>query len=364
MKKILAMLLVVCSLLCACAPAEETPTTTEATTEATEATTEATEATTEATGASVLYRNPLNGAPMDGAYAGRPTAVVVNNIKQALPQRGISKADFLYEVEAEGSITRCLAVFSDISQVGDVGPVRSARTFFNSLAQSYDAPIVHCGGSVRGRNAGYEDSEAKIKNWAHLDQMGNGSYFYRDKERRQNGYSLEHTLFSTGKDLLAGLQNRKIAGATDRSTEFGLVFEDAVTLNGEAAAKIEIKFKGGKKTNLTYDTASGKYLLEQYGKKWIDENDKSQISSKNVVILCTDQWSRKEGSYSRSYYDLVGEGTGFLAIDGKIVAIKWSRKSLQSSFVYTLEDGSAVTLAAGNTYVAVVGDNKTPAKYS
>lgn len=364
MKKLLALLLAVCALLCACTPAggDTTPGTTEATTEATTETT--TETTTVAIDPPVLYRNPLNGEPMEQAYAGRPVAVVVNNLKQALPQRGITKADFFYEIETEGGITRCLAVFSDITQVDDVGPIRSARTFFNNIAVSYDAPIAHCGGSVRGRNAGYEDSNDKIKNWAHLDQMGNGSYFYRDKDRRKNGYSLEHTLFSTGEDLLAGLTKRKIADATDRSTDFGLVFEDEVILNGAAATNIEITFRGGKETNLTYDADSGLYLLEQYGKKWIDENDDTQLTAKNVLILCTDQWKRDDGEYNRSYYDLEGTGDGFLAIDGKLVPIQWSRKDLHSSFVYTLADGAVVTLAAGSTYVAVVGDNKTPAKYS
>ena len=100
--------LVILSLLCACTPAGAGDTPPETTTEATTETT--TETTTVATDPPVLYRNPLNGEPMKQAYAGRPVAVVVNNLKQALPQQGISQADIIYEIEAEGGITRMMAL--------------------------------------------------------------------------------------------------------------------------------------------------------------------------------------------------------------------------------------------------------------
>ena len=135
-------------MLCACGkqvPAETTPTTTApTTTPTTEPTTEPTTAPTEPP---VLYRHPLTGAPLDEPWSGQAVAVMINNLKKAMPQKGISQADILYEVEVEGDITRCLAIFTDLSKVADIGPVRSARTAFNSLAVSYGAPLIHCGGS-------------------------------------------------------------------------------------------------------------------------------------------------------------------------------------------------------------------------
>lgn len=362
MKKFFALVLCLCMALslfgCGGTPEETTPST-EVTTEAT------TEATTQATEPPVVYRHPLNGEPLEEEWVGRPTAVVINNIEAALPHYGVSNADIFYEVETESGITRCLAIFDDIGTVDTVGPIRSSRTFFNNIALSYDAPIVHCGGSVRGRNAGYEDSGNKIDNWAHLDATYyEGSYFFRDENRYYNqGYNWEHTLFAKGERLSLGLQKREIDQPTDRSSDFGLQFDDQVTLSGETAKDVKVTFRGGKTTSFAYDEATGLYKTSQYGSEYIDAATGETMTFRNVMVLYTDQWFRHDGEYPRSYYTLDGTGDGYLAIGGQIVPIQWSRDGLRSNFSYTLADGTPITLAAGTTYIAVADVAGTPIAY-
>src|SRR5699024_10306702 len=72
----------------------------------------------------------------------RPGSVMVNNHQAARPQSGLSKADLIFEILAEGSITRFLAIFQS-EQPEIVGPVRSAREYFFELAQGYDALYVY-----------------------------------------------------------------------------------------------------------------------------------------------------------------------------------------------------------------------------
>ena len=48
-----------------------------------------------------------------------------------------------------------------------------------------------------------------------------------------------------------------------------------------------------------------------------------------------------------------------MAIDGQIVPIKWRHDDLNSSFVFTLEDGTPVTLGVGHTYVAITSNTET-----
>ncbi|MDR3981927.1 MAG: DUF3048 domain-containing protein, partial [Dysosmobacter sp.] len=56
--------------------------------------------------------NPLTGMAMEPVYEkNRPVAVMLNNLKAAQPQLGVSQADIIYEVPAEGGITRMLGVF-------------------------------------------------------------------------------------------------------------------------------------------------------------------------------------------------------------------------------------------------------------
>ena len=93
------------------------------------------------------FSNPLTGEGQMTEQLNRPYAVVINNIKAALPHHGVSQADMIYEILAEGGITRCLAIFTDLADVEKLGSIRSARTYFIDLAKAYDAILVHAGGS-------------------------------------------------------------------------------------------------------------------------------------------------------------------------------------------------------------------------
>lgn len=367
MKRPLAFFLAVCLLvLCGCGGNNPNPTenttgstagsTTETTTETT------TESTTEPTKPVVKYRNPLNGAPLDAPFTGRATAVVINNIKACLPQYGIQDADIYYEIETEGFITRCLAVFGDISKVDTLGPVRSARTYFNNLALAYDSVLVHCGGSGASLKAHYDDGNDTISKWQHLDQTYNGSYFFRDMHRYEDlDYAWEHTLFTKG-DLLTSLLEKK-AYNTKTELDFGFQFAESVDLNGENANTVTISFPGDKTTTMTYEPVSRRYTMSQYGATTIDASTGNPLTFRNVMVLYTSHWKIYDGTYSRSYYDLIGSGNGYLAIDGKIVPIMWSRESLRKPFVYTLADGTPITLAEGNTYIGVASTKSTPVSY-
>ena len=58
--------------------------------------------------------NVLTGEPQDADYKNqRITAVMVNNIVAARPQRGLSKADILFEIKVEGGITRFMPLYTD-----------------------------------------------------------------------------------------------------------------------------------------------------------------------------------------------------------------------------------------------------------
>lgn len=357
MKRLFALFLAVCLLLCACGKNEETTPSTEASTQpSTEATTEATEPTK----AEVKYRHPLTGEPLDAPYTIRPTAVVINNLVYALPQYGIGQADIVYELITEGDITRCLGVFSDLSKVQSIGPVRSARTFFNNIAVSYDAPLIHCGGSGAALNAQYDDSGNTIDNWEHINEIYTGAYFFRDKERYQNGYAWEHTLFTNGEKLQQGLEDKGYNVPIDEKADYGMTFSDAVTLkNGETANKVTVTFKGGKTTVMTYDAATGLYSAAQYGEDHIDANTGETLTYKNVLALYTKQWGVYDGTYTRSYYDLIGSGEGHFACNGKIVPIKWIREDLRKPFTYTLADGTPLEFGVGRTYVGIVSDTCT-----
>ncbi len=341
---------------------EPEPTTTVATT--TEETTEETTVeTTVETEPPVIHRNPLTGTPLEAPYTGRVAAVVVNNLKAALPQYGISQADILYEFETEGGVTRFLALFTDLSDVEQVGPIRSVRSYFNNIGAAFDAPVVHCGGSVTGRQ-GYYDYDNKLTSWEHIDQAYNGNYFFRDTDRYYyQGYNWEHTLFAKGPKLLEAFEKREINMVNEEGVDYGFAFDDVVALEGETAKTITATFLGTKTTTMTYDETAGKYMAEEYGSALIDGQTEQQVGFENVLVVLADQTKRTPGSKTLSYYDMIGEGDAYLAIDGKITQIKWSRATVEDPFVYTHADGTAVTFKVGTTYAAVIDTDGGSVKY-
>ena len=107
---VLAALLSLCVLLAACKKSDDTistPASTATSSAEPEATPEPTLPPYEA--------NVLTGEPKGADYpeGQRITAVMVNNIVAARPQRGLSKADILFEIKVEGGMTRFMPVFNE-----------------------------------------------------------------------------------------------------------------------------------------------------------------------------------------------------------------------------------------------------------
>lgn len=374
MKKLTTILCVtalVLSLLAGCAkePAPTTPSTeatvpsTEATVPTTEATvpsTEATDPSTEPTEPSTepstqpavtVHRNPLNGTVLDAPFTGRVVAVMHNNISQAMPQVGISQADIHYEILAEGGITRCLCIYSDISKAPTVGSIRSARTYYVELAKAYDAIYVHAGGSTSGEEL---IKTLGVNNISAL--TGYSSYFYRDENRLQT-MAYEHTLMAKSSQLLAALDQKGYAKTRDEGIDYNLRFQNDATPDGSAAASVSVRFgENGKLTSFQYDPETRLYAASQYGTEYIDGETGEQITFTNVIALRCDTTTLEGGLLD---IRLTGEGDGFFACGGKTVPIHWSRDSRTGNFTYTLADGSPLVLGRGRTYIAILPNSGT-----
>lgn len=354
MKRLLPLMLIVCMLLCACSqpvpgdPAESTPPTT------TQTPPTVTQATVPTAVPELPYVNPLTGE-RSAEPAGRPVAVMLNNIKAAMPQHGVSQADILYEVLAEGGITRCMGLYTDIAAVEKLGSIRSARKYYVDILRGYDAWYIHAGGSDEAVN--YMNSIAL----EHLD--GNGSCFYRDQARLDAGYSSEHTLFINGESAVKAASQKGIALTSDR-TAYGLRFGEAAGISGESAQKVTAYFNMGgtpgshtKFTALTYDAATGRYFAAQHGGAYTDGNTGETISFRNILVLRAATTLQSDRQHLT--IETTGTGAGYFACDGQIVPVQWSRASVTDPFLYTLEDGTELTFGTGTTYVAVVPANAT-----
>lgn len=281
--------------------------------------------------------------PEEAANVG-PICVVVENLVAARPQAGLSDAGVVYEMLAEGGITRFVAVFATGEDTPKIGPVRSARTPFLDVVGEYDCVFAHAGGSP--------DALAKINQYKVRDfnQFFNGQYFNRDEERKKR-MAIEHTLF-TSSDLLTRAVRDK-GFPTEGSFDAWTFADDAPLASRPTEPKsITIDFSTySYKVGYTYDRATNTYLRLQAEAAHDLENGK-QVAAKNVVVqYVPTRLADKDG---RLAMDLVGEGAGVLFHNGVATDMTWKKASREARTNFYDAEGAELTFTRGTTWVEIV----------
>lgn len=297
------------------------------------------------------FFNPLTGLPLKEEFVNdRPIAVMLNNIKAALPQQGVAQADIIYEVLAEGGITRMLGVYQSVEGVGKIGSVRSARTYYLELALGHDAVFLHAGGSP--------DAYDKISAWnvTALDCVNGpyeGSLFWRDSGRLAM-MSREHTVVTSGEKIQELFPKYSFRKEHNEGYKYDVLFaENGIPVNGTDALKIIVPFSDYKTGVFTYDQKLNKYRIEEFNSPYVDGNTGEQVSVTNVFVLKTDCSVIPGDTAGRISVDL-SQGDGWYACGGKIVPIRWSKAGINDPLVYTTQDGQPLTLGAGTSYVNII----------
>ena len=155
------------------------------------------------------YHFPLTGKGSNTATDARAVAVMINNHPKARPQSGLSKADLVYEILAEGDITRFLAVFQ--SEMPDnIGPVRSARAYFVELAKGLNALyIAH----------GYSPEAKEMLDGGYIDNL-NGMVYDGTLFKRASFRQAPHNSYITYENILKGAAQNKYSMDTIASELF------------------------------------------------------------------------------------------------------------------------------------------------
>lgn len=297
--------------------------------------------------------NPLTGEEAEEGFDGRrPFAVMLNNLSKALPQVGVSKADVIYEIVAEGGITRMMAVFQDLEGVGDLACIRSARDYYVSLAYGHDAIFIHAGGSPQAY------SFLTGKKMSYLDFVNGpyGNMCWRDPDRRKSA-GLEHSLFTSSEKVLEQLPEKFSREHSD-GFQVGWTFDREAPSGGQKAVKLTVPFSSYKTGYFTYDADTRRYLIEQYINKkdilYVDGADGSQVSVSNVLVLYTDVNRIKGDDKGRMEVRTTGSGDGLLFRDGQRYEITWQRDSETDCYSFLDAAGAPIPLAVGPSYINVV----------
>lgn len=335
-------------------PTNSVPVTTSPTTAPTEITVPTEPVVTEP---AEVFVHPLNGQILSEPFQDRVVAVMLNNIVSAMPQFGNGRADVLYEMLAEGGITRCMGIYGNIADVPKVGSIRSARKYYVDLALGYHAFYVHFGGSAEA------DSFIKQTRIPDLNGLVSDQYFFRDYDRLNSGYASEHTWFIDGKKIMQYAAERGINMVEEVPREYGFTFDDS-TIIGIPANVVTAYFNMDGKpssytkyTKFTYNPEERVYYAEQYNNPYIDAGTGATLSFSNVVVLSATNYLQEDRYHMT--IETVGGGSGYYVALGQLVPIRWSRADMTDSFVFTLEDGSPLTFQRGKTYIGIVPKNAT-----
>lgn len=313
---------------------------------------------------------PLNGAKYSKEQRNwweghRPLGIMIENHTEARPQSGLAFADVIYEVVAEGGITRFLAVYY-CQDAGIVGPVRSARTYFLDFISEYGPnPLyAHVGGA---------NTPGPANALGQIDDYGWGGYndlnqfsigfptFRRDEGRLGRPVATEHTMYSTTTKLWEVAKKRKLTQVDEDGNEWNEEF-DEYTFKDDNPTKnsqtITIPFMGEYDDYIAtwkYDPATDSYLRSNGGSTHTDRNTGKQINAKNVVVLFMNESRANDGYEGNLHmlYGTKGKGKALIFQDGKEIVGNWSKSGREGRLIITA-NGKEVAFNRGLIWFEVL----------
>lgn len=328
------------------------------------------------TSTNALVENPnepkTEACPLDGSMhtklakeswdKRRPLAVMIENHTEARPQSGLSSANIVYEAVAEGGITRFMAVFyCNLADI-QVGPVRSARTYFLDFLGEYNALYAHVGGA---NTPGPADALNQIIKYdvKDLNQFSIGfPIFWRDYQRLGHSVATEHTMYSTTAKLWEVGAKRGWT-ATDSA---GIRWDKNFTpwkfkdeKGGGTTTNITVNFwesQPGYEVNWTYDSATNSYKRKNGGSPHMDLDNNTQLAVKNIVVQFEKEANANDGYPGNVHllYGTTGSGKALIFQDGNVIEGKWIKVSRLARSKYVDKNNKEIEFDKGSIWIQTI----------
>lgn len=284
--------------------------------------------------------SPLTGIESDEQnVTQRPVGVMINNHPAARPQSGLTKADIVYEVLAEGNITRFLAIFQ--SEIPDIiGPVRSARPYYIDLSKGYNALYIAHGYSP--------DALEKLSN-GEVDSLNgmeyDGTLFWRADHRKA-----PHNSYISKENILEGAISKQYEVATEVEP-YEFLTEEEKNLEGKQANKFVIKYDNSQTWHATYEYNQTEKSYSRYSnnQQTVDLESNDPVKLSNILVLEMDHSIIDD--YGRRDIDLTSGGKAILLQNGLMQEVEWVNKDGR---ILPVNDGNIVKFVPGKTWINIV----------
>ena len=274
----------------------------------------------------------------------RPIAVMINNNHQAWPHAGLNDAYIVYEILAEGGITRLMAIFKD-KETAKIGSVRSSRPYYLDYALENDAIYVHFGYS--------EDAKSDISTLGvnNINGLTDEKAFWRDTTLKK---AREHTAFTSMEKIKEAAKEK----GYDRDTNKKLLLKysvDEIDISKKEEAvkadKVYLKYSYYTDSSYEYDSDNKVYKRSMSGVAHTDAITNQQYTFKNIIVAPLKIYSYD--SYGRQKLDNIGTFDGYYITNGYSVPITFTKDSRTSQTIYKYKDGKEIKFNDGNTFIQI-----------
>jgi Protein of unknown function (DUF3048) N-terminal domain/Protein of unknown function (DUF3048) C-terminal domain len=276
--------------------------------------------------------SPFTGDPVRSLH--RVLIVKIDNVIQARPPTGLTKADLVYLLPMEGGLSRIMAVFSSHFPPV-IGPVRSSREEDIKLLRQFGRPAFAFSGA--------QPRLLPVVEHARIVDLyaGFAAGYFRDYNR-----AAPYNLYASTRQLLA--QAKRASKARSIWFRFGPAPP------------------GGKRVRayrVSYPAASFAFrwsAAQHRWKVWMDglpaaAAEGGQLGGRTVVIQYTRIGSSGflELGIRPPYASTVGSGRAVVLRNGRAYQAHWSRPSAEGGTSFTMANGRPMPFARGQVWVVL-----------
>lgn len=285
---------------------------------------------------------PFTGEKAEGDTNRKAKAVMVSNSNGARPQTGLSQADIVFEMLAEGNVTRFMAIYQS-EEPEIVGPVRSAREYFFTLADNYDALYIYSGA------ADFINDKIKKRDIEHIEgglHDNDGHLIVREtfREAPHNMYlqfgAVDEVAEDKGYDI------------TEEYEPLPFLDEDSLPedLPYEEGSYAKIDYYGDEPVvEYKFDDDTEKYVRYNDGEQTIELESEIPIEIDNVFIVESEHQVIDEER--RRDIDIDSGGDAVLLHKGKAIELQWENKDGR---IVPVLDGEEISFVPGKTWINFV----------
>lgn len=283
---------------------------------------------------------PLTGIGTNEDVDYRAFGVMIENSQSARPHSGLYQADIVYEVLAEGSITRLLAIFHS-QQPERIGNVRSARDYYIYLNNGLNAIYASAGGSP----GAFDLIEQRAVDFI-SGLVYDGTYFTRSSDR-----NAPHNMYTTFANLVEAAE--QIGYDTSLKPPELPFTEELELTEGTDVTEFEIDY-GSSSNNVqySYDRENKVYVRSVGGQLVNDSETNDPVAPKNVFIVETEH--RVIDDQGRRHIDIESGGNAYLIQEGVLQEVEWRNVD---GVLLPYKDGDSLSLLPGQTFINLVPTN-------